>query len=110
MGKIKKIPFIKEFALYVFKAIIFFIIMKLLLEPLGLYHPGLTMIAVVFLAFTFRIGYFGLFLGSFFIFYYLASLTQIEFIELFIYLANILINMFITLIFIKKTYHYDKDK
>jgi|SRR3989344_5981689 len=102
MGAIEKIPYLKEVGIYFLKYIAIFLILKEIFDYFRVYELMLFIALVLFLSFPMKIHYLPFFLINYLVFVYLALLATSEFILLFIYIFNILINTLIIMIYIKR--------
>ena len=100
MGKIKEIPYLKEVAMYFLKVIILFFIVGKIFLYFEVFDLVFLLMLVLFLAFSMKFYFLIFFIGTYFGFFYLSEFISSEFAMLFIYLANLLVNTFLILVYI----------
>ena len=109
MGNPKEIPYLKEVLIYLIKYFVIFFILREGLVYLGLFDSMFLLILALFLAFPIKIYYLPLFVITYFVFYYLGIFLSSDFLLLFVYILNTLINTFIIMIYIKFNIVKKKD-
>ena len=101
MGDIAKIPYLREVVIYFIKVFLCFFVFREIFNYFNAFNPQILIILSLFLGFSMGIHYLIFFLMNYLIFFSIARNIESEFILLFIYLANTLINTFIIMLYIK---------
>ena len=101
MGNIAKIPYLKEVGVYLIKFVIIFFLFREILSNFNFLNRQLLEILALFLAFPMKLLFLMLFIAAYFIFFLIAKGISSEFILLFIYLLNTLVNTFLIMIYVK---------
>ena len=109
MGRTQKIPYIKEVVIYSVKFFILYFVLRAVFIYFNIFSPQILAILALFLSFPMKINYLLIFMADYFIFFLIEKGIEKEFILLFIYLSNTLINTFIIMLYVK--YHVlNKEK
>ena len=109
--KLRNIPYLKTFGIYCITVASLIFVLFFIFQLFSVFNLVLVIIASLFIALTFRLLYVVSFISAYFMFFYIVTFTEItinsDFLLLFIYLANMMWNTMIMILYIKANYSLD---
>jgi hypothetical protein len=98
MGKAGKIPYLKDVILYFAKAGVIAVAGAVVLQYFGMFDLISLVIFSLFFAFPMKTIYLPVFLLTYLVFFFIGGFFNSGFVMLFVYMANMLANIFLVLV------------